>query len=198
MNKSTIFMIFLFILFLLSTIPFTSYNHEKFYAHTTSVPSGEAAYIGFGSLKEIRQKSDLIIVGRPYAAAEQRKYGVISNVQVISTLKGNKLDEIKLYQIGSIQNREIEGDVLEFGKNYLLFLLKEYDGQPDTFSIAGGIQGVLRIEPDGRLTSRHPLIRQEVQTISFSKKEKREVDALIEFALQSSERGEQAPETVQP
>lgn len=145
--------------------------------------NSHALYHSYNSLNEIKKESDLIIIGQPVSIAETGLYGVVSNIKVISTLKGKKFDTIKIYQNGSVKNNVIEGDILEFGKNYLLFLIKAEDGRPDTFGVMGGTQGEFRIEPDGRLANRHSWIREEVEKWKASKNGKKESDILIEYSL---------------
>jgi len=64
------------------------------------------------TLQEMKETSDLIMIGSPVSVSEQREYGMISNVEVYSVLKGPQIKRIRLYQLGGIteDNELIEQD----------------------------------------------------------------------------------------
>lgn len=87
----------------------------------------EAAY-GDGSLSlaEIKEKSDAILFGKVVEQYNFSPVSVVSKINVIHSYKGEKLNQISIYQIKG-------NEVLELDKEYMLFLGKQGDGKPDTF-----------------------------------------------------------------
>lgn len=157
-----------------------------------SVQHIDAAYMdGSGTLQEMKEKSDLIIIGKPVSVFEQRKYGVLSNIQVMETLKGNKYDTIKIYQLGAVdENLNSIGDVLQFNQTYFLFLGKQQDGQPDTFYVKAGLQGAFLQGKDKQLSTGDQTMSEQLKQLterSDKNKRKTDTDALVEFLLQSDD-----------
>jgi hypothetical protein len=87
----------------------------------------KAAY-GDGSLSlaEIKEKSDAILFGKVVEQYNFSPVSVVSRINVIHSYKGEKLNQISIYQIKG-------NEVLELDKEYMLFLGKQGDGKPDTF-----------------------------------------------------------------
>jgi len=152
----------------------------------SSAPSFEAINATYGdysaSLEEMRKNADVILIGKPVSVFEQREYGVISNVEVKETLKGQSFEKIRLYQIGRV-DEEVKsvGDVLEFGQTYVLFLGKQEDGEPDTYYVKAGWQGAFLQHADGSLSNKDSTMSEELTALQRANSGKKAKDALIDF-----------------
>jgi len=139
------------------------------------------------SLKEMKENADLIVIGKPVSVIKRGEYGVTSNIEVISTLKGKKFDAIKLMQLGKVdQNLRTDGDVLPFNQTYILFLGKQEDGEPNTFYVRAGWQGAFLEDANGKLWSNDSTMNDELNTLLNKNKGKKEKDALVEFITDKS------------
>ncbi|GEM_PF-6207501 len=155
-------------------------------ATASSAPSFQAIDATYGdysdSLEEMRKNADVILIGKPVSVFEQREYGVISNVEVEETLKGQSFEKIRLYQIGRVdEEMKSVGDVLEFGQTYVLFLGKQEDGEPDTYYVKAGWQGAFLQHSDGTLSNKDSTMSKELTALQRAKSGKKAVDALIDF-----------------
>lgn len=142
-----------------------------------------AVYADFSpSIKEMMKNSDLIIVGKPVSVHEQRQYGVLSKVEVLSTIKGEKFDNIILVQTGKAdENLKVEGDVLPFNQNYILFLGKQEYGEPNMFYVKAGWQGAFLQRSDGTLLNNDATMKKEIELLNQNNKGKKESDALMDL-----------------
>jgi len=81
---------------------------------------------------------------------EQRSpVAVGSKLKVARTIKGKAPKEPVVLQLGSLGDSSSPG-LLRYGRTYLLFLGKQGDGDPRTFFVKGGVEGIF-VEEAGEL-----------------------------------------------
>jgi hypothetical protein len=139
----------------------------------------DASYNDYSdSLKVLKKASDAIVVGK-LISYNSLQLGVVSEVAVSNTLKGEKIDKIKIYQMGKVNDDgTISGDVLELGKEYILFLGKQEDDQKDTFYVKGGMQGAF-LNDGGKLNNKDNTMKEEINKLI--KNNKSESESLLDF-----------------
>ncbi|MFC4307146.1 hypothetical protein [Cohnella boryungensis] len=87
------------------------------------IAKSEGAFFVLNSVPVSTASADAIVVGKPVSVFQQKQYGVVSSVEVLSTLKGKEYRHIKLYQLGKVDEMlQPAGDVLDFNQTYILFL----------------------------------------------------------------------------
>lgn len=134
------------------------------------------------SLKEMKKASDAIVVAKP-TSYNQRKAGVVTTVSVLKTLKGKKVDEILIYQLGQVNedNTIFTGDVLELNKEYVLFLGEQTGAEENAFYVKAGIQGSF-LNENGKLTNKDKTMQDDIKKILKDKKS--EYESLLDYAIE--------------
>lgn len=108
-------------------------------------------------IKEMRDESDLIVVGEVISQYEPSRATVGSVVRVNKVFRGEQSDEIVVFQFGQIN----EETVIEPNKTYLFFLgSQNIEGQ---YYTKGGEQGIFLID-NGILRPQDIIMKEEFET----------------------------------
>src|SRR5690606_7592362 len=112
------------------------------------------------------KNADLIVVGTPISQEALSDITVATKLKVTKVLKGKEQNEIIIYQLGRIGDK----DVLNPGEDYYLFLGDQIDNREDTFYIKGGIQGLF-YKKDQEILARDPLMQDSMNDLFKDKLE---------------------------
>jgi hypothetical protein len=111
------------------------------------------------TMEELTTSACLIVRGELVAQYQYSGLAVANVLRVSSTLKGDHLEEIMVFQVGSIQRPG--SDMLKAGTEYILFLGKQGEPSPDnSFFIISGNTGVFSSDSSGKLVGREDLIAE--------------------------------------
>ncbi len=139
---------------------------------------------GSASLAEVNQRATAVVLGKATSKAEKSALGVVVNFSVTETIKGEKIDEARIYQLNN------PSELLEIGKEYVLFLNYQLTEATNDFYIVGANQGKFLYEK-GKLTGLDAAIDTSFQ-IQISKQkaqskrmrnssEPKDLDVMIDF-----------------
>lgn len=139
----------------------------------SGVASG--AIMGYDSLKDLKMRSDLVIVGNVIKTEQVTELSFGSLITVVEKLKGKSENEILVYEL-------VGDNILETGKEYVLFLHKHDDGKENTYTITGVAQGSFEKMNNGKLFNSDDKMKNDLEKIKKGKKDKSDLDALIEYS----------------
>lgn len=96
---------------------------------------------GSGTLKEMKDASDLIIKGRVTGQELSGELGLMSTVEMTEVYKGTGEETIRVLQLA-------KDGVLAEGVEYILFLGRQEGESNGEYYVKGGLQGIFRIDGD--------------------------------------------------
>ncbi|MBS3982239.1 MAG: hypothetical protein KGZ41_00405 [Dethiobacter sp.] len=118
------------------------------------------------TIKEMTADSELIAMVRLVSRRQYSPIAVASTATVNKVIKGNYTDdEIVVFQIGSLGGSQEE--LLNVDREYLLFLGKQDDEQPNTFYIKGGVQGMFYAEGN-RIVAHDPRFADQISRATLT------------------------------
>ncbi len=111
----------------------------KVFAHYSSLDN-------YDSLTDLRKAANLIIRGKVIDEKEVNDMVVASTVEVQSTQLGTQHEQVIIYQMGQLDD---DSNILEMDQEYILFLNKQHNDEPNSYYIiGGGTQGKFKKEKD--------------------------------------------------
>lgn len=115
--------------------------------------SANALYVDVvQSITDLIREADLIVRGTVVSQHQVSHVAVASTVEIARSARGTAPDgSLTIFQLGRLGLDD--EDLLTPGVEYLLFLGKQGDGNPNTFYIKGGNQGIFSVH-SGRLSGR--------------------------------------------
>lgn len=139
-----------------------------------------ASYNDFSdSLQSLEEKSELIVRGK-VKGYSPTKVGVITQVAISDTFKGEIAGVINVYQLGSVNDDgTIIGDVLQSEGDYILFLGLQNDSSKNSVYVTGGTQGAFQVAANGKIINKDPTMLKELGQIV--KSDSSDFDVLVDF-----------------
>ncbi len=132
-----------------------------------------------GSLKEMKQNSDIIVVGKVTSQEQFSHVSVKSTVSVSEKLKGKDIaSNITIFQLGNLSEPT---ELLQLNKEYTLFLGKQSDDKPDTYYIKGAHQGAF-LHDNGKLVNPDKVMKDELKKMVDTSKSTKEYEVLRNFS----------------
>lgn len=131
------------------------------------------------SLKEMKQNSDIIVVGKVISQEQFSHISVKSTVSVSEKLKGKDIaSNISIFQLGNLSDPT---ELLQPNKEYTLFLGKQSDDKSDTYYIKGAHQGAF-LHDNGKLVNPDKVMKDELKKMVDTSKSIKEYDVLRNFS----------------
>lgn len=93
---------------------------------------------GSNSFNEMKRKSTVVGVFKVIKVEQVSEFAVAASLQSLKIWKGKASEQIVIPQIGQVE----DGEVLEEGNEYVLFLAPDAPGK---MHILGGIEGLFRV-----------------------------------------------------
>ncbi len=136
-----------------------------------------ATVVGYNSLKEMKEKADLIIAGRVIKVEKVSEFSYGSTIDIERTLKGKKISNILIYELA-------DNNVLEENKEYILFLGKQNDDKANTYFVLGATQGAFIKDKDNTIYNNDKIMTEDIKHVKKNSKAQNDWDMLIEYIEQ--------------